>query len=199
MREETLVADFLSQDVRKPISEPRSLRGLAGQAGRAEPPDRGSEIDVGADNVREERVLELSPERRRHTSHLSGLGLEIVESSPNDCLNRVGQRQLAGHNGLVFVQRHRTLFDERPADLLEKERIAAGALEQSSNQRFRHASGAQSGADDCRGRRVVQRLERHADTAGRRTLENGWLGAARHDAYNSLRRNDGPHTAQHGA
>ena len=199
MREETFVADFLGQDVCKTIAEPGRLRGLSGQAGCAEPPDRGSKIDVGPDHVREERVLELSPERRRHTSHLSRLGLEMVESSPNDSLNRVWQRQLAVHNGLVFVQRHRTLFDECPTDLFQEERIATGALEQPSNQSFGHASGAQSGPDDCGGRRVVERLERHADAAGRGALEDGWLWAARHDAYDPLRRNDAPHPAQHGA
>ena len=116
----------------KRYAEPRTSLGRQIKPAAREPADRRRKIDVGSDHVGEQRVLELAAERGRDANDLPRSRLEVVEARPNHGLHGVRQRQClrsAFDDRLAAAQRHGALFDERTADLLEEERVAAGAFE----------------------------------------------------------------------
>jgi hypothetical protein len=151
--EKALVADLLRQHVCETVAGSRALAGRANEAGSQEPGNRWSKIDIRSQDVSEQRMLELPPERGRDPDHLSRLRLEVVEARSNDGLNSIGQRQglrSAFNHGLARARRHGSLLDKRTAHLLEKEWIAPGPLEDAHGEPLRHASRAQTGFDDRR-------------------------------------------------
>ncbi len=145
-------------------------------------------------------MLELAAERRRDTSDLSRLGLEIVEARPNDSLHRVGQRQ-------------------RPARLRRRPRRRA-ATPRPARRSARHTCSRKNGlppvrsktratSAPTRGRRQVpasmiaadggeiERLERNArccrQRAHRRRPRSGRVVTMK---SSPLRRDDLPHPAR---
>ena len=145
-------------------------------------------------------MLELPPERGRDPDDLARLRLEIVEPRANDGLHRVGQRQRLVRPRRRPRRRARSPRPVRaaPAHLLEKERIAAGAIEEALRQPLRDVAGAEHGpmiaADAAKSSGSSDNVGSGRPLLGRR--DSGRVVTTKSEP---LRRDDLPHPDEDGA